>query len=178
MSDSLWPYRLWPTDMGRSSFSVLSFCLFILFMGFSRQEYWSGLPFSSPVDHILSDLSTMTRPSLVVPTWHGLFHWVRQGCGFSLSALWCPLSVPTILLGVLLPWMWGISSWLLQQSTAIASYLGRGVAPIVIGSVLLEISGEITLERMKGWSQRKNNTQLWMGLVIGSRSDAVKSNIA
>ena len=37
--------------------------LFILFMGFSRQEYWSGLPFPSPVDHILSDLSTMTRPS-------------------------------------------------------------------------------------------------------------------
>ena len=23
-------------------------------------------------------------------------------------------------------------------------------------------SGEITLERMKGWSQGKNNTQLWM----------------
>ena len=29
-------------------------------MGFSRQEYWSGLPFPSPVDHILSDLSTLT----------------------------------------------------------------------------------------------------------------------
>ena len=29
-----------------------------------------------------------------------------------------------------------------------------------------------------GWSQRKNNTQLWMGLVIEARSDAVKSNIA
>ena len=43
-----------PTDLGSSSFSGLSFCLFILFMGFSRQEYWSGLPFSSPVDHILS----------------------------------------------------------------------------------------------------------------------------
>ena len=25
-----------------------------------------------------------------------------------------------------------------------------------------EISGEITSERMKGWSQSKNNTQLWM----------------
>ena len=36
-------------------------------MGFSRQEYWSGLPFPSPVDHILSDLSTMTRPSWVAP---------------------------------------------------------------------------------------------------------------
>ena len=30
----------------------LSFCLFILFMGFSKQEHWSGLPFPSPVDHI------------------------------------------------------------------------------------------------------------------------------
>ena len=36
----------------------------------------------------------------------------------------------------------------------------------------------ITPERMKGWSQSKNNTQLWMGLVIEARSDAVKSNIA
>ena len=42
----------------------------------------------------------------------------------------------------------------------------------------LEISGEITPERMKGWSQSKNNTQLWMWLVIEARSDAVKSNIA
>ena len=25
-----------------------------------------------------------------------------------------------------------------------------------------EISGEITPERMKGWIQSKNNTQLWM----------------
>ena len=42
-----------------------TFCLFILFMGFSRQEYWSGLPFPSPVDHVLSELSTMTYPSWV-----------------------------------------------------------------------------------------------------------------
>ena len=50
-------------DLGSSSFSVLSFCLFILFMGFSRQEYWSGFPFPCPVDHMLSELFTMTRPS-------------------------------------------------------------------------------------------------------------------
>ena len=60
------PVAYWaPTNLGSSSFSVLSFFLFILFMGFSRQEYYSGLPFPSPVDHILSDLSTMTRPSWV-----------------------------------------------------------------------------------------------------------------
>ena len=44
--------------------------------------------------------------------------------------------------------------------------------------MLLEISGEITPERMKGWGQSKNNNQLWMGLVIEARFDAVKSNIA
>ena len=36
-----------------------------VFMGFLRQEYWSGLPFPSPVSHILSELSTMTRSSWV-----------------------------------------------------------------------------------------------------------------
>ena len=41
-------------------------------MGFSRQEYWSGLPFPSPVDHILSKFSTMTCPSWV--TLQGMAH--------------------------------------------------------------------------------------------------------
>ena len=41
-------------------------------MVFSRQEYWSGLPFPSPMDHILSELSTMTRPSWVAL--HGIAH--------------------------------------------------------------------------------------------------------
>ena len=54
-----------PTTLGSSYFSVLSFCLFILFMDFSRQEYWSGLQLPSPVDHVLSELSIMTRLSWV-----------------------------------------------------------------------------------------------------------------
>ena len=41
------------------------FCLFILFMGFSQQEYWSGLPFPSPGDHISSELFTITHLSWV-----------------------------------------------------------------------------------------------------------------
>ena len=41
--------------------------------------------------------------------------------------------------------------------------------------MLLEISEEITPERMKRRNQSKNNTQLWMGLVIEARSDAVKT---
>ena len=34
-------------------------------LGFSRQEYWSGLPFPSPVDRAFSELSTMNRLSWV-----------------------------------------------------------------------------------------------------------------
>ena len=60
------PVAYWvPADLGSSSFCILSFCLFILFMGFSRQEYWSGLPLSCPVEYVLSELSTMTHPSWV-----------------------------------------------------------------------------------------------------------------
>ena len=67
------PVAYWtPSDLRHSSFSVISFHFFILFMGFSRQEYWSGLPFPSPVDHVLSELSTMTRLSWV--TLHGMAH--------------------------------------------------------------------------------------------------------
>ena len=44
--------------------------------------------------------------------------------------------------------------------------------------MLLEESRAITPERMKRRSKSKNNTQLWMGLVMEVKSDAVKSNIA
>ena len=54
-----------PLDLRGSSFGVRSFCLFIQFIGFSWLVYWSGMPFPPPVDHILSEISTMTCPSWV-----------------------------------------------------------------------------------------------------------------
>ena len=42
-------------------------------------------------------------------------------------------------------------------------------------SMLLEISGETTPERVKRQSQSKNNTQLWMWLVMEVKSDAVRA---
>ena len=44
--------------------------------------------------------------------------------------------------------------------------------------MLLEKSEERAPERMKRWSQRENNAQLWMGLVMEVKPDAVKNNIA
>ena len=43
-----------------------------------------------------------------------------------------------------------------QNDRILKEELPRSVGP----NMLLEISGEITPERMKGWSQSKNNTQL------------------
>ena len=73
------PVVYWtPADRGDSSSSVICFCLFILFIWFSWQEYGSGLPFPSPVDHILSELLTMTHLSWV--TLHGMAHSFTELC--------------------------------------------------------------------------------------------------
>ena len=61
-----------PNDLGSSCFSVLSFCLFILFTEFSRQEYGSGLPLPFPAGHTVSELSTMILLSWVAL--HGMGH--------------------------------------------------------------------------------------------------------
>ena len=89
------PVAYWaPTDLGSSSFSVISFCLFILFMAFSRQEYWSGLPFPSLVDHILSELSTMTHLS-----------WVAL-CGMAHSFIELDKAVIHVICLVSFLWLW------------------------------------------------------------------------
>ena len=62
-------------------------------------------------------------------------------CGFSLSGLWCPLAVPTILLVFHLPWTLGLSSRLLQQSTATDPYLWCRVAPLGCASVMAHMCG-------------------------------------
>ena len=63
-------------------------------MGFSRQEYWSVLPFPSPVDHILSKLSTMIYPSWVAL--HGMAHeQTSLSMGFSRQEDWGGLPCPS-----------------------------------------------------------------------------------
>ena len=81
------PVACWaPIDLGSPSFSILSSCLLILFLGFSRQEYWRfAIPFSSgshsvwPLHH--------DPPVLGCPAGMAWFHWVRQVCGPSLIRL-------------------------------------------------------------------------------------------
>ena len=60
------PVAYWTSSyLEDSSSSVLCFCFFMMFIGLSWQEYLSGLPFPPPVDHVLSELFTMTHLSWV-----------------------------------------------------------------------------------------------------------------
>ena len=85
---------------------------------------WFAIPFSSgphsvrALHHDPSVLGGPTRHGLVSLSYTRLWSlwsdWlVFCDYGFSVSALWCPLVMPTVLLGFLLPWPWGISSQLL-----------------------------------------------------------------
>ena len=67
-----------PSNLWSSSSGVINFCLCVLFMGFSQQEYWSGLPFPPPVDHVLPGLFTMTHPSWVAL--HSMTHTFIEFC--------------------------------------------------------------------------------------------------
>ena len=91
-------------------------------MGFLRQEYWSGFPFPSPVNHILSDLSTMTCPLWVTPQGIAWFHCVRQGCGPSVIRLTSFLWLWFQCVCSLMPSCNNLPSYLGF------SYLGRGVS--------------------------------------------------
>ena len=72
--DTFWP--------GRFIFWCHIFLPFILFMGFSWQEYWCGLPLSPPGDHALSELLTMTHPLWVAlnRTAHSFFELHKPLC--------------------------------------------------------------------------------------------------
>ena len=57
---------------GRLIFQCRIFAFSYCLWGLSQQEYWSDLPFPPPVDHILSELFTMTCLSWVAL--HGMAH--------------------------------------------------------------------------------------------------------
>ena len=176
----LWsPVPYWaPTDLGSSSFSILSFLPFhtVHVVLMARILKWFVIPFSSgphsvrPLHHDPSVLGD--------PTWHGLvslcytrlwsvwLDWLVS-CDYGLCVCpLMPLRTPIILLGFLLPWMWGISSWLLQPSGAAAPDFGCGAFScsgaeqlpflgLFIGNIIFQRLWEIVW-----WFLKKFKTQL------------------
>ena len=137
------PVAYWaPTDPGSSSFTILSFCLSyctwdsqgknteVVFHSFLQ---WTTFCQTSPPwptrlgwPHMTWLSFTELDKAVVHVTRLASFLWLW----FQYSALWCSLATPTILLGFLLPWKWGISSRLLQQSAATPPDLEHGVASL------------------------------------------------
>jgi len=78
---------------GEFIISVLSFRLFTQFMGFSRQEYWSSLPFPSPACcQVASVVSDSVRPHGLQPTrvlcpWNSPGKNTGVGCHFLLQCM-------------------------------------------------------------------------------------------
>ena len=68
------PVAYWaPTNLGSSSFSVLSFCFFMLFMGFSRQQYRKVKESESEVSQSCPTLCDPMDCSLPGSSIHGIF---------------------------------------------------------------------------------------------------------
>ena len=132
------PITYWP---GEFPFQYLIILPFHTVHGVLKARIlkWFAIPFSSgphsvrPLHHDPPILGGPIGHGLVSLSYTRLCVWldwlVFCDYGFSVSALWCPLATPTVSVGFLLPWMWGISSWLLQQSAAAAPYLWPGVSP-------------------------------------------------
>ena len=121
-SPPLFSVAYWtPSNLGGSSFSVRSFYLFIQFIEFSCLVYWSGLPFPPPVNHVLSELSTMTPLSWMAL--HSMTHnFIELHKPFAMTRQW---SMKGIFLRHSFPceWMSYLCSYLLPGFPFFFSYL-------------------------------------------------------
>ena len=139
-----------------------------MFIEFLRQEYWSGLPFPSPVGHILSELSTMTHSS-----------WVAlHGMAYSFTEL--DKAVVHVIRLVSFLWLW-FSVCLpsygkdkrIKYRTEIDEFPRLIYAQYATGD-----QWRNNFRKNEEMVTKKNNTPLWMSLMLEVKSDAVKSNIA
>ena len=95
-------------DLRGSSSDVISYCLFLPSIGFSRQEYWSGLPFPSE-DHVLSEFFTMTCPSWVALP--GMAHsFIELHSPFNTTRLWSMMEIQQLYFLVFPQMSWKLTS--------------------------------------------------------------------
>ena len=131
-------------------------------MGFLRQECWSGLSFPSPVDHILSELSTMTCQSWVAL--HGMAHsFIELDKVWSMWSDW-------------LVFCWKITEVQSSVSFNLLGNEGEGVYGKVIFDLNLEISVEHWEVNMLGKVPQFNitglcgNSNAWAGCINRAKS--------
>ena len=75
-------------------FTSIDFCLFILSMEFSRQECWSGFPFSPPMTFCQNSPLWPIRPGWPCTAW--LIASLRYASPFTMTRLWSIKGFPSI----------------------------------------------------------------------------------
>ena len=110
-----------PTNLGSSCFSVLSFCFFILFMGFSRQEYWNILLQC----HSLLQWTSFCQTS---PPWPAHLGWPHRAW---LSFIELDKAVVRVIRLTIFLWLWFLclpsdSSWNTYHLTWVSLTLDMG----------------------------------------------------
>ena len=83
---NLYTFTLRIQEQNYCSYSY--FCLLTLIMEFSLQEYWSGLPFSPPVDHIFGQNSSQWPVRLRWPCMAWLMASLSYAIPFTMTRLW------------------------------------------------------------------------------------------
>ena len=63
-------------------------------MGFSRQEYWSGLPFPSPMHEVKSESESLSHVQLLATPWTAAYQ-APPSMGFSRQEHWSGLPFPS-----------------------------------------------------------------------------------
>ena len=145
-------------------------------MGFSKQEYWTGLPFPSPVDHILSELSTMTHPSWVAL--QGMAHSfieLDKACGpcgqfnsfsvivvFILFALWWIRIRDLQKIPVGRDWLWGklglvLMGWAMLSKSLIQLSVFHPCVPSLYSLPVLLMGGAV----FPPWGQTMVESEKW-----------------
>ena len=120
-------------------------------MGFSRQEYWSGLPFPSP-----GDLPGRLNPRLLLGRWI-LYHWApgeapsvstvcvinneHLSCTRHVTELWCPSHFErvtshthTLVWVLAAPWALQVSISIIQSATSLRSVMDTAALCYMCGA--------------------------------------------
>ena len=69
-----------------------------LSLGFSRQEYWSGLPFPSLMHEMKSESEVSRRARLLATPWTAAYQ-APPSMGFSRQEYWSGVPLPSPILG-------------------------------------------------------------------------------
>ena len=122
-------------------------------LGFSRQEYWSGLPFPSPMHE--SEKGKWSRVRLLATPWTAA-HQTPLSMGFSRQKYWSGVPLPSPMYGLKFS-IWPVRN--VGRSVTESKQLSQGfvLVQILMGLLILVTPLELSFWNLKGILKWKIN---------------------